>query len=104
MERSTSPSIKEGPPPLTRKEILEETKAETLRIPSDSEVTPDRKQQVVDAVWGVQDESGPNYKGLGWIRTAVILTKLQLGLGVLSIPCKPRARLLNADLGPDLGG
>ena len=29
-----------------------------------------------------------SYKGLGWIRTAVILTKLQLGLGLLSIPCK----------------
>ena len=58
MERSISPSIKEGPPPLTRKEIEEETKAETLRIPEE-DVTPERKQQVVDAVWGVQDESGP---------------------------------------------
>lgn len=86
MERTVSPSIKEGPPPLTRKEIIEETKAETLRIPD--EVSPERKQQVVDAVWGVQDEGGPNYKGLGWIRTSVILLKLQIGLGVLSIPCK----------------
>ncbi len=34
---------------MTRKEIQEEAKAETLRIPD--EVTPERKQQVVDAVW-----------------------------------------------------
>ena len=51
------PSIKEGPPPLTRKETQAETKAEILRIPD--EVSPERKQEVIDAVWGAQDEGGP---------------------------------------------
>ena len=61
MERSTplstSPSAKAGPPPLTRKEIEEETNAEKFRIPD--EVSPERKQEIVDAVWGVRDEAGP---------------------------------------------
>lgn len=53
-----SPSNKEAPPPLTRKETEAEVKAETLRIPD--EITPERKQEVVDAVWGVQEEGvGP---------------------------------------------
>lgn len=36
-----------------------------------------------DDVWGDLDGSGPNYRGLGWIRTSVILVKIQFGLGVL---------------------
>lgn len=59
MERSASISTatKTGPPPLTRKEIEEEEKAEKFRIPD--EVSPERKQEIVDAVWGVQDGQGP---------------------------------------------
>ncbi len=49
---------------------------------------------------GVQDGAGPNYKGLGWIRTSVLLLKLQIGLGVLSIPCEPSADLPNKDPSP----
>ncbi|BGP36177.1 hypothetical protein JCM10450v2_000075 [Rhodotorula kratochvilovae] len=39
-----------------------------------------------DAVFGDIAEGGPNYRGLGWIRTAVLSIKVQIGLGVLSIP------------------
>jgi len=64
-------------------------------------VDPSEKQQVVDAVWGVQEEGSPHYNSVGWVRTAVLLMKTQIGLGVLSIPCEhssllARARLANA--------
>ncbi|ODN77461.1 hypothetical protein L202_04638 [Cryptococcus amylolentus CBS 6039] len=41
---------------------------------------------VVDGVWGTLEEGAPNYRGLGWIRASVLLVKVQIGLGVLSIP------------------
>ncbi|KAH8423229.1 uncharacterized protein LDX57_000986 [Aspergillus melleus] len=39
-----------------------------------------------DAVFGVIEENGPNFRNLGWIGTSVLMMKTQLGLGVLSIP------------------
>ncbi|CAK3789419.1 amino acid transporter [Lecanosticta acicola] len=39
-----------------------------------------------DAVFGAIVEGGPNYRALGWIGTAVLMMKTQIGLGVLSIP------------------
>ncbi|KAK4688965.1 hypothetical protein P7C73_g1136, partial [Tremellales sp. Uapishka_1] len=40
----------------------------------------------VDAVWGAMTENSPNYKNLGWMRATVLMTKSQIGLGVLAIP------------------
>ncbi|CAG7994262.1 unnamed protein product [Penicillium olsonii] len=39
-----------------------------------------------DSVFGVITEDGPNYRSLGWIGTSIIMMKIQIGLGVLSIP------------------
>ncbi|WVQ75642.1 hypothetical protein IAR50_005271 [Cryptococcus sp. DSM 104548] len=43
-------------------------------------------EPVVDAVWGTLEEGATNYRSLGWIRASVLLVKVQIGLGVLSIP------------------
>ncbi|KAJ5138681.1 transmembrane amino acid transporter [Penicillium bovifimosum] len=39
-----------------------------------------------DAVFGEITEDGPNYRGLGWFATSILMTKTMIGLGVLSIP------------------
>ncbi|KAF4970042.1 hypothetical protein FSARC_2859 [Fusarium sarcochroum] len=39
-----------------------------------------------DAVFGEITEDGPNYRSLGWIATAALMSKTMIGLGVLSIP------------------
>ncbi|KAE8164934.1 transmembrane amino acid transporter protein-domain-containing protein [Aspergillus tamarii] len=39
-----------------------------------------------DAVFGDITEDSPNYRDVGWIGTAALMTKSMLGLGVLSIP------------------
>ncbi|KAJ5361545.1 hypothetical protein N7541_002389 [Penicillium brevicompactum] len=39
-----------------------------------------------DAVFGEITEEGPNYRNVGWLGTAVLMMKTQIGLGVLSIP------------------
>ncbi|KAI0521535.1 putative amino acid transporter [Xylaria bambusicola] len=39
-----------------------------------------------DAVFGEITEDGPNYRNVGWVGTAVLMMKTQIGLGVLSIP------------------
>ncbi|KAJ9481948.1 hypothetical protein VN97_g11506 [Penicillium thymicola] len=39
-----------------------------------------------DAVFGTITEDGPNYRSVGWLGTAVLMMKTQIGLGVLSIP------------------
>ncbi|CEJ62454.1 hypothetical protein PMG11_10951 [Penicillium brasilianum] len=39
-----------------------------------------------DAVFGDITESGPNYRNVGWLGTAILMIKTQIGLGVLSIP------------------
>ncbi|KAK6219298.1 hypothetical protein LQW54_002286 [Pestalotiopsis sp. IQ-011] len=39
-----------------------------------------------DAVFGEITEGGPNYRDVGWLGTAVLMLKTQIGLGVLSIP------------------
>ncbi|KAF5266330.1 hypothetical protein FOXYS1_2833 [Fusarium oxysporum] len=40
----------------------------------------------IDAVFGEVSEDGPNYRNVGWIATVALMTKTQIGLGVLSIP------------------
>ncbi|KAG8157911.1 hypothetical protein KVR01_012183 [Diaporthe batatas] len=39
-----------------------------------------------DAVFGEISEDGPNFRSLGWIGAAGLMTKSSIGLGVLSIP------------------
>ncbi|KAL2207215.1 hypothetical protein CC79DRAFT_704940 [Sarocladium strictum] len=39
-----------------------------------------------DAVFGEATKEGPNYRSLGWIATVVVMLKIQIGLGVLSLP------------------
>ncbi|KAJ0106959.1 hypothetical protein J7T55_011054 [Diaporthe amygdali] len=39
-----------------------------------------------DAVFGEVSEDGPNYRSLGWMGTAALMMKTQIGLGVMSIP------------------
>lgn len=39
-----------------------------------------------DAVFGTISSDGPNYRNVGWIGTAVLMVKTQVGLGVLGIP------------------
>ncbi|BGP38298.1 hypothetical protein JCM10450v2_002244 [Rhodotorula kratochvilovae] len=46
----------------------------------------DAIEEEVDGVFGAQGEGTINYRSMGWITTTVILLKLQIGLGVLSIP------------------
>ncbi|KAJ5093691.1 hypothetical protein N7456_009552 [Penicillium angulare] len=53
--------------------------------------TPSNVGQVTDAyahdaVFGEITEDGPNYRNVGWLGTAVLMMKTQIGLGVLSIP------------------
>ncbi|RJE19732.1 hypothetical protein PHISCL_07924 [Aspergillus sclerotialis] len=39
-----------------------------------------------DAVFGEITEGGPNYRNVGWLGTAALMMKTQIGLGVLSLP------------------
>ncbi|KAK7409305.1 hypothetical protein QQX98_008545 [Neonectria punicea] len=39
-----------------------------------------------DAVFGRLTDDGPNYRNVGWLGTAGLMMKTQLGLGILSIP------------------
>ncbi|KAJ4156767.1 hypothetical protein NW754_008408 [Fusarium falciforme] len=39
-----------------------------------------------DAVFGNITEKGPNYRDVGWLGSAALMMKSQIGLGVLSIP------------------
>lgn len=41
---------------------------------------------VEDAVFGELNEDGPNYRGLGKWGSLIIMTKANLGLGVLALP------------------
>ncbi|OQD69486.1 hypothetical protein PENPOL_c002G08993 [Penicillium polonicum] len=56
----------------------------------DEPVTPIAVGQVNesshDAVFGTITDDGPNYRSVGWLGTAVLMMKTQIGLGVLSIP------------------
>lgn len=58
-------------------------KAEKIEhVDRDAEVVP---VQAPQDVWGDLDGEGPNYRGLGWIRSSVVMVKIQIGLGVLAI-------------------
>ncbi|KAJ3524094.1 hypothetical protein NM208_g12188 [Fusarium decemcellulare] len=55
------------------------------RTPSQNGSTYE-SSHVEDAVFGEVSEGGPNYRNVGWIATIALMTKTQIGLGVLSIP------------------
>ncbi|KAF5004863.1 hypothetical protein FDECE_8645 [Fusarium decemcellulare] len=55
-------------------------------IPSQAGEVLDDKAVTHDAVFGEITEDGPNYRNVGWLGTAVLMMKTQIGLGVLSIP------------------
>lgn len=57
-----------------------------------------RRISVVDDIFGEIKEGGPNYRNVGWLGTAVLMIKTQIGLGVLSIP----AVLDTLGMGPGL--
>ncbi len=42
--------------------------------------------KIHDAVIGDINDDGPNYRGLGTLGAVVLMTKTQIGLGILSIP------------------
>lgn len=42
--------------------------------------------QIVDAVFGEISGDGPDYRGLSGIGAFIVMTKANIGLGVLSIP------------------
>ncbi|KEF62009.1 uncharacterized protein A1O9_03581 [Exophiala aquamarina CBS 119918] len=57
-----------------------------------------RRISVIDDIFGEIKEGGPNYRNVGWLGTAVLMIKTQIGLGVLSIP----AVLDTLGMGPGL--
>ncbi|KID93116.1 Amino acid transporter, transmembrane, partial [Metarhizium majus ARSEF 297] len=46
----------------------------------------DTEVKTSDAVFGNITDEGPNYRNVGWLGTAALMMKTQIGLGVLSIP------------------
>ncbi|EXU94623.1 transmembrane amino acid transporter [Metarhizium robertsii] len=46
----------------------------------------DTEVKTSDAVFGNITDDGPNYRNVGWLGTAALMMKTQIGLGVLSIP------------------
>ncbi|KAH0601780.1 hypothetical protein MHUMG1_00659 [Metarhizium humberi] len=46
----------------------------------------DTEVKTSDAVFGNITDGGPNYRNVGWLGTAALMMKTQIGLGVLSIP------------------
>ncbi|RSL55147.1 hypothetical protein CEP53_007221 [Fusarium sp. AF-6] len=56
------------------------------RSPSQCSEDGESSPHVEDAVFGEVSEGGPNYRNVGWIATVALMTKTQVGLGVLSIP------------------
>lgn len=55
-------------------------------MPSHIGEVHDDPTQAHDAVFGEITDKGPNYRNVGWLGTAALMMKTQIGLGVLSIP------------------
>ncbi|KAM3497855.1 hypothetical protein MY10362_008807 [Beauveria mimosiformis] len=47
---------------------------------------PDDPDILHDEVFGTITDQGPNYRNVGWLGSAALMMKSQIGLGVLSIP------------------
>jgi len=63
---------------LDNKQQLENTQGSVSEGYADGSI-------VRDEVFGDISGKGPNYRNLGWMRASVLMVKLQIGLGVLSI-------------------
>ncbi|WWC88935.1 uncharacterized protein L201_003850 [Kwoniella dendrophila CBS 6074] len=61
-------------------------KSKNDTLPSDVVVSEAGGSKVDDAIFGAINEDGPKYRDVAWLGTAVLMTKTQIGLGVLSIP------------------
>ncbi|KAJ5539515.1 hypothetical protein N7513_007847 [Penicillium frequentans] len=65
---------------------LEKKQEEGALSPTTSNVGQVTDAYAHDAVFGEITEDGPNYRNVGWLGTAVLMMKTQIGLGVLSLP------------------
>ncbi|RGP80467.1 hypothetical protein FLONG3_1395 [Fusarium longipes] len=54
--------------------------------PQDVEIQDINAPLAHDAVFGDITGDGPNYRNVGWLGTAALMMKTQIGLGILSIP------------------
>ncbi|KAF4123043.1 Transmembrane amino acid transporter protein [Geosmithia morbida] len=54
--------------------------------PSGRRVVARQDDAPYDEVFGKVTDDGPNYRGLGWKGTVILMMKTQIGLGVLSMP------------------
>ncbi|KAJ4013842.1 hypothetical protein NW752_005554 [Fusarium irregulare] len=63
-----------------------ENLAPTPSDPRDVEVQVINAPVAHDAVFGEITKDGPNYRDVGWLGTAALMMKTQIGLGILSIP------------------
>ncbi|KAM0389962.1 hypothetical protein ACHAQC_007949 [Fusarium culmorum] len=70
-------------PPQEKKTAIDENSSSLDKSPSQPAESSD---VIEDAVFGRVTGEGPNYRSLGWIATIALMTKTQIGLGVLSIP------------------
>ncbi|KAL1884607.1 hypothetical protein Plec18167_002197 [Paecilomyces lecythidis] len=55
-------------------------------VPSQVGEIVEEKHTTHDAVFGEITEDSPNYRNVGWLGTAALMMKTQIGLGVLSLP------------------
>ncbi|KAH7246825.1 transmembrane amino acid transporter protein-domain-containing protein [Fusarium solani] len=64
----------------------EDTEEGLATLPSGAGEVDNDPTVAHDAVFGNITEKGPNYRDVGWLGSAALMMKSQIGLGVLSIP------------------
>lgn len=72
--------------PPTDIETASDTKEKDIGFPNTNNEKILPAGDLQDAVFGEIREDGPNYRAVGWMGTAVLMIKTQVGLGVLGIP------------------
>ncbi|GAA5907897.1 hypothetical protein JCM6882_001520 [Rhodosporidiobolus microsporus] len=67
---------------------LEHKREDDAVVQHEAGIIDEENQQpgVVDGVFGAQGDGKVDYRTVGWISSAILLMKAQIGLGVLSIP------------------
>ncbi|RSL57158.1 hypothetical protein CEP54_008439 [Fusarium duplospermum] len=71
---------------VTRRGSKEDTEEGLAHLPSGAGEVDNDPTIGHDAVFGAITEKGPNYRDVGWLGSAALMMKSQIGLGVLSIP------------------
>ncbi|KAJ4317539.1 hypothetical protein N0V84_007284 [Fusarium piperis] len=71
----------------SRRGSKEDTEEGLATLPSGAGEVDNDPTLAHDAVFGNMTEKGPNYRDVGWLGSAALMMKSQIGLGVLSIPC-----------------